>query len=111
MRRDNIVAAAAPANWSRTIAIATTATAALPRPWSTRPTVSSSIVGANAQKIEAAMCSASPAMSGRRRPTASARGPTRSWPSPIPSKMPVRVNWTADSDAPRSRVIEGRAGR
>ena len=48
MRRESIVAAAEPVNRSRTMAMATTETAALPRPWTTRATVSSSTVGADA---------------------------------------------------------------
>jgi hypothetical protein len=111
MSRDRMVAAAVPANRSRTVAIATTATAALPIPWMTRPAMSSWTVGATAQKSDAAMCRASPAMSGRRRPTASASGPMSSCPRPIPTRIPVRVAWTADSDAPRSRVIDGSEGR
>ena len=111
MSRESIVAAALPSNRSRTIAIETTATEALPRPCSTRPTVSSWMVGAKAENSEAPMCSAMPAMSGRRRPTASDRGPMRSCPRPMPSRMPVRVACTADSEADRSRVMDGSAGR
>ena len=109
--RDSSVAAAEPVNRSRTVAMATTDTAALPSPWITRAVVSSSTVGAHAANSDATMWRASPAMSGLRRPIASASGPTSSCPRPSPSRMPVRVPWTCASVARSSSAMAGIAGR
>ena len=109
--RESSVAAAEPVNRSRTMAMATTETAALPSPWTTLAVVSSSTVGADAANSDATMCSDRPAMRGLRRPIASASGPTSSCPSPRPSRIPVRVPCTCDSVAPSSSAMAGIAGR
>ena len=111
MSRESSVAAAEPVNRSRTVAMATTETAALPRPWTTRAAVSSSTVGADAANSDATMCRARPAMRGLRRPMASASGPTSSCPSPRPRRIPVRVPCTWASVAASSSAMDGIAGR
>ncbi len=110
-RRDSSWAKAVPLNRSRTTAMAMTAAAAAPRPWITRSAPSTVMFGARAQHTDAAMCSAVPAISGARRPTASESGPISSCPRARPMRVPVRVSWTAAEVVPRSSTIEGSAGR
>ena len=73
--------------------------------------VSRAMLGARAQSTEANRWPTTPAISGRRRPTASESGPMTSWPTPRPTSMPVIVAWAADSVVARSAVRFGRAGR
>ena len=110
--RESIVAAARPSNRSRTIARATTAPAAVPTPWSTRSAPRTARFGATTheqrgQDVQRPV----PASSGRRRPSASETGPSTSWPSARPIRVPVRVSWTAADVVSRSRVMVGSAGR
>ncbi len=100
--RDMIRATATPSKRSRTIAIATTETAAPAKPCSTRTPASTAIVGATAHTADATAWAQMPTISGRRRPRASDSGPMISWPTARPSSMPVSVSWTAESLASRS---------
>ncbi len=109
--RENRRAAAIPSNRSRTIAIATTAAAAAPRPCSTRSEPSTARFGARTQSTEASTCTAMPTSSGSRRPIASASGPASSWPNARPTSVPVSVSCTAAALACRSVVIVGSDGR
>ena len=67
--------------------------------------------GRPARAARPATCSAVPASSGRRRPSASESGPSTSWPSARPTRVPVRVSWTAADVVSSSRVMVGSAGR
>ena len=66
--------------------------------------------GLTAHTTDAATRTASPASSGRRRPTRSENGPPASWPSAIPTKNVVRVSCTWVAEASRSPPTSGNAG-
>ena len=76
--RDMIRAMATPSNRSRTIAIATTETAAPANPCSTRTPASTAIVGAIAHSADAVAWAQMPTIRGRRRPRESDSGPITS---------------------------------
>src|SRR3954451_4041032 len=109
--RESMVAAARPSKRSRTTAMAITDPAAVPTPCSSRNAPSTAMLGATSTSSEASTCSAVPAMSGRRRPNRSESGPSTSCPSASPTRVPVRVSWTAADVVSSSVVIVGSAGR
>ena len=109
--RDSTVAATDSANRSPTTAMATTIAAAAPMPCSPRATPSTAMFGANRHSSDASMCSTMPAISGLRRPSESDSGPTISWPSANPARVPVSVSCATDEDTDRSSAIFGSAGR
>lgn len=108
---DMIRATATPLKRSRTIAIATTESAAPETPCRTRKAARSSTDGAMAQSRDAVAWAQRPTTSGRRRPKASESGPITNWPRASPRSMPVSVSWTAESVAWRSSAMRGNAGR
>ena len=67
--------------------------------------------GANRHNSDASMCSTMPAISGLRRPSESDSGPTISWPSANPARVPVSVSCATDDETDRSSAIFGSAGR
>ena len=109
--RDITVAAAVPENKSPMTAIATTVVAAAPMPCSPRATPSTVMSGASMHSTDASMCSTIPAINGRRRPSESDSGPTTSWPSANPARVPVSVSCATDDDTLSSSAMLGRAGR
>ncbi len=76
------------------MARAVTIPAATTKPWTNRPTVSNISVGAKAHSSDDTDHSASPTMTGSRRPTRSEMGPINSWPSARPRTHAVSVSWT-----------------
>lgn len=73
--------------------------------------MSNSIVGATAQTSLAAVQHATPASSGRRRPTLSDSGPMTSWPNPSPSRNAVSVSSIVDVLTANCPAIRGSAVR
>ncbi len=100
-----------PSDRSRRIARAVTIPAATTNPWTNRPAVSSSRVGAAATSNDAAAQASRPTTTGSRRPTRSATGPMTSWPSARPKTQAVSVSWIWVSATPNSAASVGYAGR
>ena len=80
------------------------------KPCTNRAAIITATDGLNAHATDATTRTASPASSGRRRPTRSENGPPASWPSAIPTKNVVSVSCTWVAEASRSRPTSGNAG-
>ncbi len=80
------------------------------KPCTNRAAIITATDGLNAHATDAATRTASPASSGRRRPTRSENGPPASWPSAMPTKNVVSVSCTWVAEASRSRPTSGNAG-
>ncbi len=79
-------------------------------PWTSRATVITPMVGASAHTTEAVDMASSAASNGIRRPRWSETGPPISWPSAMPTKNVVKVNWTCVAVPARSPATCGKAG-
>ena len=79
-------------------------------PWTARAAIIMPMFGATAQARDDATSTSNETSSGSRRPRWSETGPPASWPSAMPTKNVVSVNWTEDALADRSRATWGKAG-